>query len=93
MQNVEKISMALPPDMAALMRQVVKAGEYASTSDVIRDALREWTDRRERRQRGLDELRARWDEAINDPRPHGPAAEVLTRLRGKYQVFVEAGGK
>lgn len=93
MQNVEKISIALPPEMTALMRRVVKAGEYASTSEVIRDALREWTYRRELRQRGLDELRAMWDEAINDPRPHVPAEEVLTRLRGKYQALVEAGGK
>ncbi len=65
MQNVEKISIALPPEMTALMRQAVKAGEYASTSEVIRDALREWTYRHELRQRGLDELRALWDEAIN----------------------------
>jgi antitoxin ParD1/3/4 len=93
MQNVEKISIALPPEMTALMRQVVKAGEYASTSEVIRDALREWTYRRELRQRGLDELRALWDEALNDPRPPVPPEEVLSRLRGKYRAFVEASDK
>lgn len=92
MQNVEKISIALPPEMTALMRQAVKAGEYASTSEVIRDALREWTYRRELRQRGLDELRALWDEAIKDPRPQVSAEEVLTRLRGKYLALVAAGG-
>ena len=78
--------------MTALMCQAVKAGEYASTSEVIRDALREWTYRRELRQRGLDDLRALWDEAIKDPCPRVPAEEVLTRLRGKYQALVEAGG-
>ncbi|HYN79082.1 MAG TPA: type II toxin-antitoxin system ParD family antitoxin [Lamprocystis sp. (in: g-proteobacteria)] len=93
MQNVEKISIALPPEMAALMRQAVKAGEYASTSEVIRDALREWTYRRELRQRGLDELRAMWDEAVNDVRPHVPAEEVLNRLRSKYQAIAEAAAR
>ncbi len=92
MQNVEKISIALPPEMTALMRQAVKAGEYASTSEVIRDALREWTYRRELRQRGLYELRGLWDEAIKDPRPQVSAEEVLTRLRGKYLALVAAGG-
>lgn len=93
MQNVEKISIALPPEMTALMRKVVMAGEYASTSEVIRDALREWTYKRELRQRGLDELRAMWDEAVNDTRPHVPAEEVLNRLRGKYQALVETSLK
>jgi antitoxin ParD1/3/4 len=93
MPNVEKISIALPPEMAALMRQVVEAGEYASNSEVIRDALRDWSYRRELRQRGLDDLRAMWDEAVNDPRPHVPAEEVLQRLRSKYEALVETVAK
>jgi Arc/MetJ-type ribon-helix-helix transcriptional regulator len=32
MPNVEKISIALPPEITALVRKVVMAGEYASTS-------------------------------------------------------------
>ncbi len=42
MANVEKISIALTQDMAALVRQAVESGEYASSSEVIRDALRGW---------------------------------------------------
>ncbi len=37
-------------------------GEYASASEVIRDALRLWESRRELRERDLDMLRRRWDE-------------------------------
>jgi antitoxin ParD1/3/4 len=93
MQKVEKISIALPPEMTALIRKVVMAREYASTSEGIRDALREWTYKRELRQCGLDALRAMWDEAVNDTRPHVPAEEVLNRLRGKYQALVETSLK
>ncbi|MFO5475003.1 MAG: type II toxin-antitoxin system ParD family antitoxin, partial [Dolichospermum sp.] len=40
MPNVEKISIALTPEMAALVRDAVKSGEYASSSEIIREALR-----------------------------------------------------
>jgi antitoxin ParD1/3/4 len=42
MPAVEKISIALPPEMAANVREAVETGEYASTSEVVRDALHEW---------------------------------------------------
>jgi antitoxin ParD1/3/4 len=39
MPNVEKISIALTPEMAAAVRAVVENGEYVSTSEVVRDAV------------------------------------------------------
>jgi antitoxin ParD1/3/4 len=88
--TVEKISIALPPEMAALVRQAVEAGEYASNSEVIRDALRDWTRKRLLRQQGVDELRQVWQQALNDPRPAVAAEEVLDRLERKYQSMVNA---
>ena len=41
MPNVEKISIALTPEMVALVRDAVESGEYATCSEVIREALRE----------------------------------------------------
>ena len=41
MANVEKISIALPADMATLVRNAVETGDYASSSEVIREALRD----------------------------------------------------
>ena len=69
MTTVEKMSIALPPEMAATVRQAVEAGEYASNSEVIREALRDWSYQRDLRQRGLDDLRAMWDETMIDTRP------------------------
>ncbi|MGE3875634.1 MAG: type II toxin-antitoxin system ParD family antitoxin [Parvibaculaceae bacterium] len=48
MADVEKVSIAVTPEMAAALREVVESGEYASTSEVVREALREWKPRRER---------------------------------------------
>ncbi len=75
MANVEKLSVAVTPEMAALMREVVDAGEYASTSEVVRDALREWRTRRDERSRAVEELGRLWDEGIaSGPMVDGEAA-------------------
>jgi antitoxin ParD1/3/4 len=71
MANVEKISVAVTPEMAAMLREVVGSGEYASSSEVMREALREWKFRRGQRERAIEELGRLWDEGINS----GPSRE------------------
>ena len=46
MATVEKVSIALPSDMLTMVRQAVDGGDYASSSEVVREALREWKARR-----------------------------------------------
>lgn len=65
MSNVEKLSVAVTPEMASLMREVVEAGEYASTSEVVRAALRDWEYRRKQRDIALQELRHLIKEGID----------------------------
>jgi len=57
MATIEKISVALPADMLELVKKAVEAGDYATTSEVIREALREWKARRETREEALAEVR------------------------------------
>ncbi len=90
--SVEKISIALPPEMVAQVRQAVETGEYASSSEVVRDALRDWTYKRHLQQQGLAELRQLWLEARNNDAPGVPAEDVLDRLERKYQAIVDATG-
>lgn len=47
MGQVDKRSITLSPELATAVDDVVAAGEYASASEVIRDALRQWKDRRD----------------------------------------------
>jgi antitoxin ParD1/3/4 len=65
MAAVEKLSIALTPELAADVREAVAGGEFASTSEVIRDALRAWKQTRERRAVALDELRRLWGEGVD----------------------------
>jgi antitoxin ParD1/3/4 len=90
MPNVEKISIALPPEMVAVVREAVETGEYASSSEVVRDALRDWTQKRSLRQHGLEQLRQVWREAIEDRTPGLSPDEVLDRLERKYQSLADA---
>jgi antitoxin ParD1/3/4 len=93
MSTVEKISIALPPEMVAVVRSAVDTGEYASSSEVVRDALRDWTQKRSLRQQGVDELRQVWQQAIKDKTPGVPIDDVLNRLERKYQAMADAQGK
>ena len=57
MTTAERISIVLPPEMVAIVRSAVATGEYASISEVIRDALRDWSCKRSARQQGITGLR------------------------------------
>lgn len=66
--NAEKLSITLPADMARLIRGQVETGAYASNSEVIRDAMRLWQERHADRERRLGAIRAKIQEAVDDPR-------------------------
>ena len=85
MRTIEKISVALPPEMVAAVKDAVEAGEYSSNSEVVRDALRDWTLKRSQQQGAIEDLRSVWQEARSDRRPGVPASEVIDRLERKYQ--------
>jgi antitoxin ParD1/3/4 len=93
MTTAEKISIALPPEMVHIVRGAVATGEYASNSEVIRDALRDWTYKRSLRQQGVAELRRVWQEALNDKSSSISPDDVLDRLERKYQAIADGAIK
>ena len=76
MQPAEKISITLPPDMVRLIKEKVESGAYASTSEVIRDAMRLWQRQEEEHAGRIAEIRARLRRSMKDPRPDIPGEEV-----------------
>ena len=42
MSKLERITVTMPAEMAARLRAAVERGEYATTSEVVREALRDW---------------------------------------------------
>lgn len=80
MQNAEKISVTITTDMLNAIRASVDAGEYASTSEALRDAVRLWQRQRVEDAERLEAIRARVRRSIEDPRPSLSETEVDTRL-------------
>ena len=64
MTQVKKVSIALTDELAEMIKAAVDAGEYGSSSEVVRDALRHWQSERARRQAELKMLRREWRKGI-----------------------------
>lgn len=50
MGDIQKVSVALTSGQLAALKAVVNAGEYATTSEIVREALRDWQHKRDLRQ-------------------------------------------
>ncbi len=83
MASVEKLSVALTPEMVAEMRAAVEGGDYGSVSEVVRDALRDWRLRRKIETLEAEELRRLVQEGI-DSGPGLAADAVFARLRARF---------
>lgn len=62
MPKVEKLSIALTPEMAATVREAVRNGEYVSSSEVVREALRDWKRRHTLLRQEIEALQKLWRE-------------------------------
>ena len=89
MGNVQKISIALTPELAAIVHGAVETGEFASASEVVRDALQDWNQRRAERAAAIEEIRRAWYEGINSGDPVD--GEVFfAELRAEMAALVAA---
>lgn len=57
MSKVEKISVALTDELLSSVKGAVRSGDYASSSEVIREALRQWKARRTHDEQAATALR------------------------------------
>jgi antitoxin ParD1/3/4 len=89
MEAAEKLSVTVTAEQARRIRQLVKHGSYASTSEVVRAGLRALDRDEERHQSQLNIIRQRVQEAIDDPRPAVPLAEGMSRVRAHIAAVDE----
>ncbi|MEM9343431.1 MAG: type II toxin-antitoxin system ParD family antitoxin [Pseudomonadota bacterium] len=83
MPRVERMTITMPSEMADALRETVAGGEYASTSEVVREALREWVRSRDEERRDLETLRSAIKAGLESG-PGLPAEEVFAELRARY---------
>jgi antitoxin ParD1/3/4 len=66
MAGIERMTITLPLAMAAIIKGAVEEGDVASSSEVIREALRDWKLKRELRIHRIAELKAEIDRGLAD---------------------------
>lgn len=66
MADVERLTITMPPEMAAVVKNAVDSGDYASSSEVVRAALRDWKLKRALQLEELASLKADIDVGLAD---------------------------
>ena len=66
MPELERLTVTVPAEMAAVIKSAVESGDYASTSEVMRAALRDWTTKRALQIDELAALKADIDQGLAD---------------------------
>lgn len=90
MQSAEKISITMTPEQLRAVRESVAAGEYASTSEVLRDAVRLWQRQRQEDAERLNLIRARIRRSVDDPRADLTGEEVRAHIRALHAETVRS---
>ena len=66
MAEIERMTITLPSDIAAIVKGAVEGGDYASSSEVIREALRDWKMKRALQLKELTSLKADVERGLTD---------------------------
>lgn len=66
MAEIERLTITLPADMAAAVKAAVATGDYASTSEIVREAIRDWKLKRALQLEELATLKADIDKGLAD---------------------------
>jgi antitoxin ParD1/3/4 len=86
MADIQKVSVALTGEQVAALKSAVEAGEYATTSEIVREAIRDWQAKRELRQEDIRRLRQLWDEGIaSGPGQRFDIEQIIARAEARFR--------
>lgn len=66
MSEIERLTITLPSEMAAVVKGAVERGDYASSSEVVREALRDWKRKRALQVQELTSLKTDIQKGLTD---------------------------
>lgn len=85
----EKISITVTPAMKRVLEERVASGQFASASELIREAFRTWQRQQDEHEERLASIRARIQKSIDDPRP----SLSLSEARADFKRHIESRAK
>jgi antitoxin ParD1/3/4 len=80
MSSAADANVTLPPEAQRLVQAAVDAGEFASTSEAVGDAVRVWQRQRLENADRLAAIKERIRRSLDDPRPSLTQEEVEAEL-------------
>ena len=92
MSNVSKVSIAVTSQQAELLRDAVESGAYASSSEIVREAMRDWSAKWATRKNDIEHVRELWAQgkasgtpkAIDFEATHEKARQKLMNAARKH---------
>ncbi|MCB8875226.1 type II toxin-antitoxin system ParD family antitoxin [Acidisoma silvae] len=82
MRSTQQFSITLPTEMAEIVEQKVRSGDYASVSEVIRDGMRALMERDAAVERWLrEDVVAGHAAYLADPSQAVPSSDILDRIK------------
>ncbi len=82
---MKTLTVSLSPHQVTRLHEAVQSGQYASNSEVVRDALRLWEQREEIRTLEIARLKRAYDEGM-------ASGESVTIERDAFMNAVKLGG-
>ena len=90
MRTTQQFSITLPNEMAAVVKSKVKAGEYATESELIRDGIRALLARDRAVDHWLkDQVGPAYDALKADPTRAVSVDQIKARLRAEHKAATE----
>jgi len=91
MRTTQQLSITLPVEMAALVKNKVASGAYASESEVIREGLRALQERDEVVERWLrEDVVPAYDRHKAEPEKAAPLDQSIVRIRARMDAADKA---
>lgn len=86
MPEIQKVSVALTGEQVMTLKNAVESGEYATTSEIVREALRDWQRKRELHGEDVQRLRQLWADGKQSG-PAAPADRIYTAIEGRVDLL------
>jgi len=88
--KAERITITLPPDMLAAIKNKVQSGAYGSTSELIREAMRLWQKKEEEHEARLALIRGRLTNSARsgEPVPLDDAFKTIERAHKQRMKMI-----
>lgn len=81
MSEMQKLSITLTKQQAEMVRASIESGRFASTSEVIRDALRAWEREEEEHRERIARIKEKIQRTLESDEPMLTVDEVRENLR------------